>query len=215
MSQENAVRPPSGSRSSRPRSSDAARRAAKRAEIIETAVALFSERGYQNATMGELADRMGVTKPALYYYLGSKDKLLVEILGSSFDRLERALDEILDSTSDPAEWLRALILQHVRAAAEPTTRVLSTVDLTDGGMEPLVLEAARDRNRRYLTRVAEVISTGQDRGAFRRDIDPKVVAFGLIGMCSWVARWYRPGGRLNAEDVARTYATLLIEPILA
>ncbi len=215
MSQEIAARAPSGSRSSRPRSSDAERRAARRAEIVEAAVALFSERGYRNATMGELADRLGFTKPALYYYLGSKDTLLVEILGSSFDRLEEALDEILASTSDPAEWFRALVERHVKAASEPTTRILSTIDLTDGGMEPLVLEAARDRNRQYLIRVAQVISTGQDRGVFRRDLDPKVVAFGLIGMCSWVARWYQPGGRLDADDISRIYATLLLESMSA
>lgn len=215
MSQEGVAPVPSGSRSSRPRSSDAARRAARRAEIVEAAVALFSERGYRNATMGELADRFGFTKPALYYYVGSKEKLLVEILASAFDRLERALDEILDSSSDPAEWLRGLVAELVRAATGPTTRILSTIDLTDGGLEASVLAAARDRNRQYLTRVAKVISAGQEGGTFRRDLDPTVVAFGLIGMCSWVARWYLPGGQLEPDEIARTYATLLIESMRA
>lgn len=161
--------------------------------------------------MGELADRFGFTKPALYYYVGSKEKLLVEILGSAFDRLERALDEILESTSDPAEWLRALVEELVRVATGPTTRILSTIDLTDGGLEESVLATARDRNRQYLSRVADLISTGQHQGAFRRDLDPTVVAFGVIGMCSWVARWYVPSGQLAPQDIALTYATLLIE----
>lgn len=210
MSPRHVGSAPSGSRSSRPRSSDAERRATKHAEIVEAAVALFSERGYRNATMGELADRFGFTKPALYYYVGSKERLLVEILSSAFDRLERALDDILGSTSDPIEWIRRLVDEHVRAAAEPTTRILSTIDLTDGGLEAPVLAVARRRNREYLTRIANVISTGQDRGIFRSDLDPTVVAFGLIGMCSWVARWYLPGGRLAPEDIGSTYAMLLI-----
>lgn len=204
---------PSGNRSSRPRETDVGRRAARRQEIVARAVELFSERGYRNATMGELADLFEVTKPALYYYVGSKEQLLLAALEMAFDRLERHLDDILATTSDPVEQIRRWILSQVETAADPSARMLSGFDLNDDGLDDPILDAARRRNRAYLGRVTAMIRDGQEAGALRADLDPTVTVFGLIGMCSWTARWYKPGQSLEVEQIAWIYSTLVLDSL--
>jgi AcrR family transcriptional regulator len=70
-------------------------RAEHEQQILDAAVAVFSERGFQSASMDAVAERVGVTKPVLYTHFGSKDGLLLACIS-------RARAELLDVTSSAA-----------------------------------------------------------------------------------------------------------------
>ena len=59
-----------------------------------------------------------------------------------------------------------------------------------------------------------IIERGIATGVFRKDVDAKLVAFGLIGMYAWVINWWRPGGALSLEDVADQYVELILGGLL-
>ena len=60
-----------------------------------------------------------------------------------------------------------------------------------------------------------LVEHGRATGAFRADLDARLVAFGMIGMCNWVAAWFDPGGSMTPDEIARQYVTLLTESLLA
>lgn len=66
-------------------------RAERERQILDAAVAVFTDRGFQNASMDAVAERVGVTKPVLYTHFGSKDGLLLACI-------TRARAELLDVT---------------------------------------------------------------------------------------------------------------------
>ena len=70
-------------------------RAERERQILAVAEEVFATRGYQAASMDDIADRVGLSKPMLYEYFGSKDGLLLACL-------ERAKRELLDSTAAAA-----------------------------------------------------------------------------------------------------------------
>jgi AcrR family transcriptional regulator len=87
-------------------------------QIVELAEELFSERGYQGASMDELARRAGVTKPVVYELFGSKDGLFRACLERSAERLASLVAEAVRAESEPAARVRAGGLAFLRFAAD-------------------------------------------------------------------------------------------------
>ena len=77
------------------------RRFRRRDEILRAATDLFSEKGYHEVTMEEIAEEMGVSKGTIYNYFSSKENLYLEILKESFEAIEELLHEEIEN-SDPA-----------------------------------------------------------------------------------------------------------------
>jgi AcrR family transcriptional regulator len=87
-------------------------------QIVELAEQLFSERGYQGASMDELARRAGVTKPVVYELFGSKDGLFRTCLERSAERLAKVVAEAVRAESEPEARVRAGGLAFLRFAAD-------------------------------------------------------------------------------------------------
>lgn len=83
----------------------------RRGEILDAALTVFGESGYEAGTMREIAKRVGVSEPALYRHYDSKEAILAEIVELAGDRIARQLTTIIDSFSadQVASQLRALI----------------------------------------------------------------------------------------------------------
>jgi len=161
-------------------------------EIYERAIRLFADRGFAGTSLQDIADALGITRPALYYYVKSKDELLARLAadvagGSAAQIAELAARLDLDAAGKLREIARLTV---VRMAAQPERfRLLirSEADL------PPDLSAAYDASRRaVLKAVTGVIEDGIRAGQFR-PADARVAALAVIGMGNWVACWFDPG----------------------
>ncbi len=81
-------------------------RAEREQQILDAAVAVFSERGFQNASMDAVAERVGVTKPVLYTHFGSKDGLLLACISRARAELLEVTSSAAASADTPEEMLR-------------------------------------------------------------------------------------------------------------
>jgi AcrR family transcriptional regulator len=81
-------------------------RAERERQILDAAVAVFGERGYQNASMDQVAERVGVTKPVLYTHFGSKEGLLLACIARARAELLDVTSAAATSASTPEEMLR-------------------------------------------------------------------------------------------------------------
>src|SRR5882672_11862311 len=66
----------------------------KREAVLRTAVQLFLEQGYHHATLNEVAERLNITKPALYNYFRGKDEILYECWAIGAERVDDRIGEI-------------------------------------------------------------------------------------------------------------------------
>jgi AcrR family transcriptional regulator len=180
-------------------------------EIYEHAIRLFADRGFAGTSLQDIADTLGITRPALYYYVKSKDELLAKLAadvagGSAAQITELALRPDLDALSKLREIVRLNVL---RVAIQPERfRVLirSEADL------PPELSAAYDASRRaVLKAVTGVIEDGIRAGRFR-PVDARVAALAVIGMGNWVACWFQPD-RDSAAPVADQMADMAITAV--
>ncbi|HEU4465637.1 MAG TPA: TetR/AcrR family transcriptional regulator [Agromyces sp.] len=165
--------------------------------ILEVAVAAFIEYGYDATSMGVLADRLGLSKSAIYHHFASKDEILDRALDQALSSLERVTDEAEASGGSAADRLDHVLrgAVHVLVAELPYVTLLLRVR---GNTE--VERSALARRRAFDKRVTELVSAAQAEGTLRSDIDVRVVERLLFGMINSIVEWYRPGGR---EDAAR------------
>src|SRR5215207_4044197 len=72
----------------------AGQRALKREAVLRAAAQLFNEKGYAASTLDEVAERLGVSKPTVYYYVQSKDEILFECVRTGLELLQKAIREV-------------------------------------------------------------------------------------------------------------------------
>jgi AcrR family transcriptional regulator len=186
-----------------------ARRELVENELYEQATRLFAERGFAGTSLQDVADALGITRPALYYYVKSKDellaKLVTEVTNGPLDELTALAER---PGLDAVAVLRGVVDVLVRRRATQPERfrllIRSEAELPAG------LTSAYDESRRAVLRtIAGVIERGILAGQFR-PVDARVAALGVLGMCNWVAWWFHPDGRDSADAVVEQFADMAI-----
>lgn len=186
-----------------------------RVEIAGVAARLFAERGYAATTMADIAEPLGFTKAALYYYVSSKEQVLGTIADHALGLLETGLVRIRSEHQTYTEQLRAAVRHHVEVATHDM-RSLFVLEAIRSELSDEQQRALRQRSSRYRQSLAALIADGQQAGEMRAELDPRLAALGVIGMCSWVAWWFDHGGPTEVGRVAAEFELLcvggLIEP---
>ena len=172
--------------------------------LLDAAVEVFIERGYDAASMDDVAARLGVTKSAIYHHVPSK----VDLLRLALDR---ALDALFAVTTEPGAATGPAIarLEHVvRSSVRVLTEELPfvTLLLRVRGNSP-VEQAALQRRREFDRIVTDLVRAAEDEGDVRPDVDPAVTSRLLFGTVNSLTEWYRPGGGLSADALADALVT--------
>lgn len=181
----------------------------RKQEILELARALFGERGYHETSLQDITDRLGITRPAFYYYFASKEDILwtlIEALGNDLLAQARPL---ADSDLDPAAKLARIVEQHVTLVLSnaATFKVyFSERDTIQGERNRLLKEG----EHAYARLVADVVAAGQAAGVFRT-ADPMVLALLVLGLTNSVLRWYKPAGRLDVAALAAETSRMALQ----
>ena len=178
-----------------------------RAQILQVAVGLFNEQGYDATSVADLAARLGLTKSALYHHFDSKEQLLAEALDEALSALEGVLDDAATGGT-PAERLDAVL----RGAVEVLIDRLPSVTLllrVRGNSD--TERAALERRRLFDQRVTELVRAAQDAGLIRADIDGAVTTRLVFGMINSVVEWYRPSGPIDRERLAHDIVTITLD----
>jgi AcrR family transcriptional regulator len=167
--------------------------------LLEVAVLVFNERGYDATSMDELATRLGVTKSAIYHHVPSKVELLRLALDRALDALFAVTEEPRATTGPAIERLEHVVRGSVRVLTEELPFV--TLLLRVRGNSPVEL-AALQRRREFDRIVTDLVRAAEDEGDVRPDVDPAVTSRLLFGTVNSLTEWYRPDGGLTSADVA-------------
>ncbi len=177
----------------------------QRLALLEAAAHLFAERGYAGVTMDELAVRLQKKKATLYHYVATKEELILEIFIHGFRLMEQDIWPIVDSALRPDEKMRRVI--HKYAELSCTNVFFRAVSLRGAVDMPephktRVLRMFRNEERRF----EAVIVDGQKAGLFR-EMPPRLMVLGFLGMCVWCGTWYSYAG-FTPEEIASRFASL-------
>jgi AcrR family transcriptional regulator len=183
----------------------------KRIEILRSAASAFRERGFEAATMGEIAFSVGLTPGALYHYFESKADLLYFCQEYSAERLIEKARKVLRLRASWEMKLRALISEQVLCMLDELNG--SAAHLEFHALPPARLEKIIRKRDAYEGLVQGVIEGGVRAREFL-PCDAKMVTLAILGAVNWAARWYRPDGRLKPEEIATHFSNYLVRGLV-
>lgn len=182
----------------------------KRDAVLRTAVALFLEQGYHRATLNGVAERLNITKPALYNYFRSKDEILFACWALGQERVDEVITAINAEGGSGMVRLRKLV--HAYAALMATDFGASLVRFDPRDLIEKNATVVRASKRKIDRTFRDYITAGIADGSIRR-CDVKLSAFAIAGALNWVGHWYRADGGLSPEAIADDFAMRLTEPL--
>lgn len=184
----------------------------RRAEIIKAAARVFREKGFDAATLNDIAKKLKTDRTSLYYYIGSKEDLLHEMVGQVLDENVAAAEAVLAQAGTPVDKIRALIEHMVLSFDRNPLMYVYVEDLARIARQRTAW--ARDviqKTKRFETIVVEIMEDGRADGTFRSDLPNHISAMALFGMINWTHRWYSPGSAKSAREIAETFTALFLD----
>jgi AcrR family transcriptional regulator/acyl dehydratase len=180
--------------------------AGRREQIVEAATRLFQERGYEGASLNDVAAAVGLQKPSLYHYFSSKEALLAAVLNGTAEAYNRELAQVVQSFLTPAEKLDRAIRRHITLQLEHpgTVTMFRDVNHLDSDSRAKLRCALRG----YRALLHRLVAEGIADGSFAPQ-DPSLAALLVLGAVNFVHRWYRPDGPASVEAVAAYYSRML------
>lgn len=172
----------------------------KRQALLRTAARAFNEHGYHKTSLNDLANRLHVTKPTLYYYVKSKEEILIACQRIAIDDMRDALAEAHEKSQRPArERLRKFIARYAEMIAGDFGRCLALSGMTDLSAE--AREEMRCGRRDIDTAMRTLVEQGIADGSIA-PCDATQTANALFGAINWMAHWYKEDGALTPTEVA-------------
>lgn len=205
------VRQPAG-RSARRSGGERKPREERWVELINVATQVFYEKGYDGASLQDIADRLGMLKGSLYYYIQSKEDLLFDVISAVHKEGLAVIRARSEVAGDPLERLESVIVGHV----EHTCRNLVPTAVFLHELSSLPEERRREvlgSEHAYQGVFRDLIEKAQAEGLVRADLDPRLAALSVLGSTNWVYRWFRPGGAFSPEQIGSELAEMAIRGI--
>jgi TetR/AcrR family transcriptional regulator, cholesterol catabolism regulator len=172
-------------------------------EICRIAARVFYEKGYDGASMQDIAEAVKLTKAGLYHHVGSKDRLLFEIMNYGMDILEESVLEKVKSIQDPREKLRQTIIGHIDLVVRARDLEITVILHENRSLKGELRKKINARKKAYIHYLEDLIAQVQDQSGHDRLVSPELAAFNLLGIINWLYQWYHPEGPISQEELTR------------
>ncbi|WP_354699316.1 HTH-type transcriptional repressor KstR2 [Paraconexibacter sp. AEG42_29] len=182
----------------------------RQAQVVDDAARVFADRGYDQTSVQDLSDAIGLAAGGIYHYFGGKEQLLISICDRLMDPLLDEARALTATPGDAATQLRAVVRLWVAHALEHRDHMLVFQQ------ERHVIEhgdqwrAVRSNRKAFERLVQDLLARAHAERA--PGGDRRLLLAALLGMVNHSVQWYRPGGRLKPEQIADGYLDLILPP---
>jgi TetR/AcrR family transcriptional regulator, cholesterol catabolism regulator len=181
----------------------------RQAQVVLDAARVFARQGYDQTSVPQLADELGLAAGSLYHYFGSKEQLLIAICDQLMDPLLDEARAITTGDNDPQQQLRAIVHLWVAHVIERRNHMLVFQQERHVINHGDQWRQVRDRRKEF-ERLVESVLERVHRDGKTRLADARLSLAALLGMVNHTAQWYRPRGRLSAAEIADGYVELIV-----
>jgi AcrR family transcriptional regulator len=180
-----------------------------RQDILRTAARLFQQRGYDATSMNDVAAALKLSKGGLYHHFQSKDEMLFHIMNHALDITEERVVKVVRGIQGPEERLRTLIKLHIEVVLSVRDREVTVMLHENHPLPPSLRKQINQRKKDYIHFVEGLIADVQRVKGSKGPVTARAAALALLGMINWIYQWYKPEGRLQAQDLVPQYTELL------
>jgi len=179
----------------------------ERRELIRmTAAKLFAQRGYMQATIGDIAKELGVSKPTLYHYFSNKDAIMLAIFQSAESHMAHLLDAATSTTNTGYEAFKKLFFLYGDGISNDAARCMIRTDynLLNDETRQFVF----DYQEKVISDTADLLNAGMEDGSVRRS-DPRILSLNFYFAMNSISAWQSRYGEMSMSYILNeTWATL-------
>lgn len=183
----------------------------KRRAAVRVAARIFNEKGYHATSLDEIADEIGVTKTALYYYFKNKEQLLYECLVLTYDCGQTAQQEAQALDGSAYDKLCLMYRRFIDTLMEERGAYTTTANIKS--LPECQQKEMFARRTQLETYIRDLVQDAITEGSVR-DVDPRVTASFFLGAVNWILRWHSEEEALPANAVAAHFVDLFVNGIV-
>ena len=177
----------------------------KRDAVIRAAAREFNRKGYHNTSLDDIAARLEVTKPTVYYYVTSKEQLLFECFVAGVEQIRAAFRAVRELAVPARGRLNAVLRHYGEAVGSEFGWCM--VRAEDQDLSPAMSRHIKSLKSEIDQGIRRLIREGIQDGSIE-PCDPKMTAFALAGALNWIAHWYREDQSLTPAQIAGAFVTI-------
>jgi TetR/AcrR family transcriptional regulator, cholesterol catabolism regulator len=179
--------------------------------ILESAAQVFCQKGYNGASMADIAKVVGLQKATLYHHFGSKQEILAELLDRAMEIVTENMTQVLLLDCRPDEKIKLAMRAYLQVLCEQPD--LSSVLLLEYRSLEKELYKRHIVNRDKFEKLwRDLIREGVDSGTLCSDSVSMTVR-AMLGVMNWTITWYRSEGKLSGEEIADMFSNLFLDGI--
>jgi len=185
----------------------------KRLHLLKSAARVFSEVGYDGASMRRIAAETEFSLAGIYHYVASKEELLYWIQYHAFDSLLQGLNSSLEGVFEPRERLATAVRNHVRHFGE-NMHELKVCARELETLEGEAYDAVHELRRSYFEAVHQLVKDLEPEGG--PHLNSWIATTNLFGMINWFYQWYDAGrSQMSLDDLATQQTALFLDGYFA
>ena len=189
----------------------ASAREEKRLAVLRVGAREFRDKGFEKTSLDEIARKLGVSKPTLYYYISDKEDIVYACGMAAAEELTA----IGNATSGAGSGLSALtefLRRYVDIIAGDFGYCLAMIE--ESRLEESRAHDLREKKRQMNAMVQKMLERGMRDGSIA-ECDTRLVSFALFGAFNWIARWHRGASPKaeKADRIAEVFTSLFIDGI--
>ncbi|WP_313893313.1 TetR/AcrR family transcriptional regulator [Psychrobacillus sp.] len=181
----------------------------KKEEILLSAITIVNRKGYDGATMEEIAAELLMTKGSLYYYFKNKGDLMYQCHNLVLSQATKELEVNLNEEGTAEEILRKMVVTHINYAIEEKETFNLIIEPRQMFNEEQI-EPVLKLRKHYSSLFDNVIEKGIATGEFHAK-EPIIVRMIVLGAMNWIQQWYKPTGRMTKEELEQYFADYIIK----
>jgi AcrR family transcriptional regulator len=181
----------------------------KRERIIEEAMKLFYERGFNGTTLDDIAAELGVTKPFIYTHFRSKVDLLAALCKPTIEMSLAAVENAAKGPGTPTERLYQAVVDFTNVVLSRQANI-AIFFREEKNLMPQQLAEINALRKKFDRVLSALLAEGVESGEFHIK-DTHLAALALGGMVSWAYTWHRAGGRLKLDEMCARMAGLALQ----
>ncbi len=181
--------------------------------ILDAAVKVFADKGYYGARVSDIAQEAGIAYGLVYHYFKNKEDLLISIFRTRWSEFDHAVRTIMSEKEDPREMIHSII-----------SFLFHSYKNNPKMIEVMILDVAKsarffngDNIKQFtdvFTLISEIVRRGQERGVFRKGLDPKLAAYSMYGTVERIMLWWILEGKKAITDQEARSTTEMVATIL-
>jgi AcrR family transcriptional regulator len=180
--------------------------------IKKAAINLFYKKSYFATAMSNIALDSNIRKASIYHHYASKEDILFDILMTTMSALDVYIEKCLQGVENIENRMRAAVRAHVKFHCDNQKEVLIS-DTELRGLTAKNYKAFVALRDAYEKKFQDMIARGIDQKYFAAG-DVKVISYAVLTMCTAVANWFKPEGRLSGDQISTIYEELVVTRLL-